>query len=104
LKATEKNFQEKLKDAIKKQKNVAECQLQASECTALVLEKQSFVACEKRRLLKQALNVKMDAIIEMSARMSIAATFGKHLADQIPQGQLSPGQGLPAYTGKETYT
>ena len=33
-------------------------------------------------------------------QVTIFATFGKYLSDQIPQGTLSAGQELPQYIGK----
>lgn len=92
LKHTERILADKLKDAIKKQRGVEAATQAHIDCHQRVLEKEADVACEKRSLLKQALHVKMDAIIEMSAKSSIAASYGKHLADQLPQGKLAPGQ------------
>lgn len=101
LQSTQDTLAIKLKEAIKKQRNIEEAQRLYDDIQQEIREKEAHVICEKRRLWKQALHVKMDGIIEMSSKCSIAASYGKYLADQIPQGKLSPGQQLPPYTGRK---
>ncbi|KAI8622109.1 Eisosome component PIL1-domain-containing protein [Chytriomyces sp. MP71] len=51
---------------------------------------------------KQALRLKHEATVKYAVRLSVASKFSLYLADQIPQGMLSPGQDLPPFTGQST--
>ncbi|KAJ3246988.1 hypothetical protein HDU78_005639 [Chytriomyces hyalinus] len=52
--------------------------------------------------LKMALRLKHEASVKYAVRLSVASKFSLYLADQIPQGVLSPGQDLPPFGGAET--
>ncbi|KAI8846763.1 Eisosome component PIL1-domain-containing protein [Chytridium lagenaria] len=93
----------KLQDALRKQKDSEnlkfELQLQEDELKKLKADHEGF----KRRDLRDSFYTYFKACSEFSRKLSAVANFGKHLADQIPQGTLAIGQVLPAFTsGKVT--
>ncbi|TPX42842.1 hypothetical protein SeMB42_g04966 [Synchytrium endobioticum] len=52
----------------------------------------------KRTALQASYYDSYDAFSHLAMRFQVIATFGKHMADQIPQGTPEPGQPLPRFT------
>ncbi|KAJ3033777.1 hypothetical protein HK097_004728, partial [Rhizophlyctis rosea] len=97
-----RHTQEKLKTEIKKGRPADSIR---SELATVEREYTEGCAAHegfKRATFQQALHIQFDGWMEYAQKVTIFATFGKYLSDQIPQGTLSAGQELPQYTGTET--
>ncbi|KAJ3091071.1 hypothetical protein HK102_001797 [Quaeritorhiza haematococci] len=92
LKHKQKSLQDKVKDAAKKQKPVDAIKLELETLDGQILAKEAEFHSLKRRELQSGLHKQFDALLELGAKTTITGTFGKHLADQIPQGTLNPGE------------
>ncbi|KAJ3037295.1 hypothetical protein HDV00_001789 [Rhizophlyctis rosea] len=97
-----RHTQEKLKAEIKKGRPAESLRSELA-----TVEKEYTESCAahegfKRAQFQKALHCQFDAWMEYAQKVTIFATFGKYLADQIPQGTLTAGQELPHYTGTET--
>jgi uncharacterized protein YdcH (DUF465 family) len=100
--AKHKQVSDKLAKAIQQKKPSDALQ---TEETALAQEELILSAnfeSTKRALLKTAINTQCDGWTKLANSIKTMATFQKHLADQIPQGSLQPGQELPLYVGAAT--
>jgi DNA repair ATPase RecN len=64
-----------------------------------VLEFIANYECEKRKMLQEGLNIQFKGWEMFSNRIGVISHFGLHMANQIPQGKLGPGDVLPPYTG-----
>lgn len=53
----------------------------------------------KRNSVAMASTVQWDAMLELSAKMQIIATFGKYLTEQIPLDRIPPGILRPPFAG-----
>jgi hypothetical protein len=53
----------------------------------------------KRALLREAFELQMKGWKVFAAKIDCIAHFGLHMANQIPQGTLAPGDALPPYLG-----
>ncbi|KAI8800477.1 Eisosome component PIL1-domain-containing protein [Cladochytrium replicatum] len=94
-----KELEEKVRSGAKAGKPVGTMELELKRIEQDILEREAVFTCEKREKLQQGIYMKSDALIEMSQKVQIIATYARYLADQIPQGSLAPGQQLPPYTG-----
>ncbi|KNC99737.1 uncharacterized protein SPPG_05117 [Spizellomyces punctatus DAOM BR117] len=99
-----KELQEKFKDAIKKQKPHEGIKLELTTVDRDLAEQEAAYEGYKRASFKDAMHLQFDAWMEFANKITIFATFGKYLSDQIPQGSLAPGQELPAYEGATVTT
>ncbi|KAI8820652.1 Eisosome component PIL1-domain-containing protein [Fimicolochytrium jonesii] len=99
LRKRHKELQDKYKDAVKKQKPHETLKIELGVVEKDLAEQEAECEGYKRATLKEALHTQMDAWMDLGNKMAIFATYGKHLADQIPQGSLAPGQELPPYEG-----
>ncbi|RKO96132.1 hypothetical protein CXG81DRAFT_11541, partial [Caulochytrium protostelioides] len=99
-----RELQSKIKSSAKSGKNVEWLQKEEEtvrrELLAAIAAQEGF----KRRNIKDALHIQFDAWTTLGQKLMILGTFGKYLADQIPQGTLAPGQELPEYKGSATTT
>ncbi|KAJ3006876.1 hypothetical protein HKX48_009422 [Thoreauomyces humboldtii] len=94
-----KDLQEKLKEAMKKQKPYETIKIEVATADRELTEAETDHEGTKRRNLKEAMHAQMDAWLEFGQKMTIFATYGKHLADQIPQGEKVRRDELPDYEG-----
>ncbi|TPX57481.1 hypothetical protein PhCBS80983_g03810 [Powellomyces hirtus] len=99
-----KDLQEKYKDALKKQKPSETIKIELTVVDRDLAEQEAEHEGFKRSTFKDAMHLQMDAWMEFGNKMTVFSTFGKHLADQIPQGSLAPGQELPEYQGASVTT
>jgi hypothetical protein len=53
----------------------------------------------KRACLRDAMRIQYQGWANFSTKLSQIAHFGNHMADQIPQGNVGPGESLPPYLG-----
>jgi predicted signal transduction protein with EAL and GGDEF domain len=53
----------------------------------------------KRAALKEAMMIQYQGWADFAVKVSQLAHFGKHMAAQVPQGSVGPGESLPPYTG-----
>ncbi|KAJ3147860.1 hypothetical protein HDU86_007855 [Geranomyces michiganensis] len=91
--------QDKLTDAVKRQKpsETLKVELTVVERDLAAMEAQHEGV--KRATFRAAMHGQMDAWMDFGTRVTIFGQFGKHLADQILDGALPPGQ---EYTGIRT--
>ncbi|KAI9205664.1 Eisosome component PIL1-domain-containing protein [Polychytrium aggregatum] len=99
LKNKVKHLQTALETARKKGRPTDGLVQEVLDAQTAVEEASCSLAGFKRMKLREGFHDSFDAYLNMAKKISVMATFCKHLADQIPQGTLSPGQELPAYTG-----
>ncbi|KAI8910357.1 hypothetical protein EDD86DRAFT_205191 [Gorgonomyces haynaldii] len=97
-----KHAQEKLNKAISANKPSEQLQREASQLEYEFQCKSAEYESVKRALLKDGLIKQAEGWSLLGKHMEILAVFQKHLANQIPQGTLAPGQELPMYTGAGT--
>ncbi|KAI9359242.1 Eisosome component PIL1-domain-containing protein [Zopfochytrium polystomum] len=92
----------KLDAAAKKKRDTDIIRSELNQVDREVLAKEAAHETLKREKTMSALKIRWNAWIEFSAKVSIIANFGNHLADQIPQGVLPPGHELPKFLGGPT--
>ncbi|KAI8622245.1 hypothetical protein BC830DRAFT_1224099 [Chytriomyces sp. MP71] len=59
---------------------------------------------DKREVFQRCARMEWDALVEFAGRVLVVASFGNHIADQVPQGKLAPGYDLPAFKNASTIT
>ncbi|KAJ3335322.1 hypothetical protein HDU93_005807 [Gonapodya sp. JEL0774] len=80
----------KVEDATKKNKPVDHLKREVEEAQKEYDAYEAELAVFKRSTLKVAFETRFDALMELGSKIAIAATFGKFLASQIPQGEDRP--------------
>lgn len=76
-----------------------------NDVKSLEFDQMSLIAnyeSQKRAYLKSSIKTKAEAGARLAKSLHVFSTFQSHMADQIPQGTLSPGQQLPTYIGART--
>ncbi|KAI9343751.1 hypothetical protein DFJ73DRAFT_942096 [Zopfochytrium polystomum] len=94
-----KRAHDQLEKAAKQQKPTDQAKFEVEtleeELKKLVAEHVGLLRAD----LRDAYHFYYDGYAELASKMAAVAKFGRHLADQIPQGSLAPGQELPPFTG-----
>ncbi|KAJ3070399.1 Splicing factor [Podochytrium sp. JEL0797] len=91
------------RDAAQKKQQPAEELIQAArDIQAHIRELEAEHLGLTRLDLRDALRIKHEASIKYAVKLSVASNFSIHLADQIPQGTMLPGQDLPSFAGGPT--
>ncbi|RKO90021.1 Eisosome component PIL1/LSP1, partial [Blyttiomyces helicus] len=96
-----KSAADKVKEAIKKQKPVDQLKGDLASLESQLATQEGEHEGFKRAAFQEGMRGQFDALLVFGKKVQVAATFGNHLADQIPQGSLAPGQKLPPYLGAE---
>ncbi|KAJ3133167.1 hypothetical protein HK100_004622 [Physocladia obscura] len=91
------------RDTAQKKQQPAEALIQeARDIHSHILELEAKHLGLTRLDLREALRLKHEASVKYAVKLSVASKYSLYLADQIPQGELLPGQSLPPYTGQPT--
>ncbi|KAJ1559182.1 hypothetical protein HK405_011681, partial [Cladochytrium tenue] len=99
IRKKERDVRSRLESAEKRGKETDALKVELDIIEKEVIVKSAFHEGFKREKIKSALKARWNAYIEFSAKLSVIANYGNHLADQIPQGALPPGHALPPFMG-----
>ncbi|KAJ3195771.1 hypothetical protein HK101_011113 [Irineochytrium annulatum] len=86
-----------VREAAKKQKDVEQATFEQDLAEEELRKMESESEGLKRLDMRDAFRILFAGYAELARKMAAVATFGTHLADQIPQGTLLPGQVLPPF-------